>query len=979
MIFKFSRFILLVFVLVISANTAFAEGDFVTGDGGVNCSGKIIGKTVISNPNFGQLDFDSHPGSGANDVTDLSVVVPPPLTEGLAPADRYLAACVDASAVVDEYVVKGYAWNTNLGFFSFFCDGGKNQGVACGAFNYGVKIEKADGAGKRLLSGTAWNSAFGYMQFSGTGSEGGVDFPYQVVADKDGKLSGFAWTEAKVWVNMSGVTIQIPGKKIVEEVSGKCKERPFTCVEIVADPWAGVNKVLGGDNGSGGIKIGADPDVRIADGVDSYEIHLYLKEADGVTPMDLTKYTVGTITFNWVDTVKLKQDISSTVGTNLNTEATPWAKGLGGITYKPITAKAPSNLNLGDFSQVEAGHYILNVGGPNNDGKIRSYAPTTDVNVSYTTSMKPNVAFKNEVFFNAMNGLGGESTTPPVVEESNNLHLSKIDIPLVDNDTGVAPVLPNGSTYKPVVYPNGKDGLYFQFRPAVEISTLFAGNNSDSIIGYRSIPFSFKVGGKKDADFSNVTANVEFKLDYDKGKTVATCEEINGETVPGDGFNVVFTTEGSDVGTNVYKWENVGTSLYNFDLQAVAKLLGYDDLTEEQAEEKAAIEKPCSQALGPSIYSIVSYNIDGKEVSYYSNKLPRIATEIANPVAVVRGNLYAAKAFSPSAAVETQETGSKSVNIVRDGIYENITSKISGVTLKKDTSPTSPNSVVDASFSPSVKVAGTNVVVYENKDVHIDISKTGGYSNNQTIVVMNGNVFIDSDIYNESAKTDKLQIVALRPYSAGCNKGNVYIKNDVKNINANIFTDCSIFSYKEGMSFDADGVPVWDSFNDMVDSLGSQLRIFGSIASHNTVGGSDLDKDNEDPKTYLLDGFKAYPTTKLTSAQRLKIQAYDLNYLRLFKLSIQTNEQGMPIDQKCKKALTLEEMLLISQNEFVFGDDGKTLCNGINPLVQFSASRPDGDLVAPVGDSSLAKDLKQGEYDPVYVIFSASTSPLFQR
>ncbi len=975
MTFKFPRFVLLVFVLALSANVVFAEGDPAIVGGDVNCSGKIMGKTKISNANFGYIDFDSHPSpySDANKVTDLSIVG---LGQGLAPADRNLAACLDAKnsvavpLIADEYVVKGYAWNTNLGFFSFFCDGGKNQGVDCGAFNYGVKVGVADGAGKRLLSGNAWNPSFGYIQFAGGGG-----IPYQVSADKDGKLSGYGWTEAKVWVDMAGVTMQIPGKQAVKPVViGPCSGKPFACLEVT-DPDKGLDKVLSGGNSSGGIKIGSDPDIKVANGVDEYQVSLYLMEADGVTPMDKTKYDIGQITFSWSDTVKIKQDVGSSVGTSLDKVESPWSQGTGGIIYKPIT------VSLSDFTETPggSGHYILNK-------TIKSYAPTTDMNVSYTSSFKPNSAFKNEVFFNSMKDFGNKI---PVVKESNRLKLSKMDLPITVKATGQAPVTADGKVYSNISYPNGKDGLFFQFRPAVEVSNLFSpGNASDSITGFRSIPFSFKVGGKKDSKLA-ASASVDLKLDYDKTMTDDTCA-ANGEDIVGGGFTVSFVQGG-----NSYTWQNVGNALYSFDLQAVATLPDYDSLSDA---DKAAIAKPCMQAMGPSLYSIVKYTVDGKNVSYYSNKLPRIISAVSNPVAVIYGNLYAAKAFSPSASVETQETGSKSVNIVRDGIYENITSKIPGVVLEKDPIAAVKNTknctIVDNGLSgcsgPPVSVTnvdGTNVSVYKNTDVHINLSSSSAYTDNQTVVVMNGNIYIDSDIYKSAPSTDKVQIIALRPYSAGCNKGNIYVKNKVKNINANVFSDCSVFSYVDEDKIDPNtGLYKWTDFSEMIDSLSYQLRWFGSIASHNTVGGSDLDKDLKNPLSYLLDGFKAWPTNGLTSDQKLAIQSYDLNYLRLFKLSIQTNELGMPIDQSCKKGLSLEEMLKIKDyslgqsDDTVYGDDGVTECDGIDALSPYdAASNSGGDLVAPVDATTLAQGLKDGEYDPIYVIFSASTSPLFKK
>jgi len=38
-----------------------------------------------------------------------------------------------------------------------------------------------------------------------------------------------------------------------------------------------------------------------------------------------------------------------------------------------------------------------------------------------------------------------------------------------------------------------------------------------------------------------------------------------------------------------------------------------------------------------------------------------------------------------------------------------------------------------------------------------------------------------------------------------------------------------------------------------------------------------------------------------------------------------------------------------------------------------------GDLIAPIDDTTLAKGLGATDFDPVYVIFSASSSPIFKN
>ncbi|MEK7548234.1 MAG: hypothetical protein AAB540_05045, partial [Patescibacteria group bacterium] len=124
----------------IFSTTVFAEGDSI-------CEGSITGTTSAGNVNGGVISFDSHAGPKTedNEGVDLSIIGQ---SAGLAPGKREHAACIeDEEGTYDgtpyQYSVKGWAWNTNLGFFSFNCKDGMNvagggSGVECGDVNYGV-------------------------------------------------------------------------------------------------------------------------------------------------------------------------------------------------------------------------------------------------------------------------------------------------------------------------------------------------------------------------------------------------------------------------------------------------------------------------------------------------------------------------------------------------------------------------------------------------------------------------------------------------------------------------------------------------------------------------------------------------------------------------------------------------------------------------------------------------------------------------
>ncbi|MBI4975580.1 hypothetical protein HZC20_02785 [Candidatus Peregrinibacteria bacterium] len=949
---------LLVFVFIAAAAgfyafafslSAFAEGDTI-------CSGKITGDTKLSNVNAGQIHFNSHPSSysDANKVTNLAIVG---LGQGLAPADRKLAACTsnNGGAAVplgnDQYAVRGYAWDDNLGFVSFICDGGLNEGVNCGGFNYGVKIG-ALSAGKRPLSGYAWNESFGYIQMSGSGTNGGVPFNYGVTIDSNGNASGYAWSDAKVWIDFTGVNIQLPGKTPPKAVVSPCDNVAFVCVEVKPDI---------------GVSLDTMSQVKVADWQQGYDVFIYLREADGVTPLDITKYKIGNFQFSWTDTVKRDQRAGQAVGNALDGIQVPiYNSPNGAVIYKPISIA---------FSSISGS--VCSGSGCYNVAKIKSIAPTTDANVSLTTSIKPATLFKNETFFNKLNDFNISQIEP------NRLILKSVSFDIKNLDD--TPIKLNGVVVPNVVYPNNKAGVSLNFRPIVEVNPLYANNSQDVILATRNLPISFKVGTKTNGDvFVYMALNIGLNLDYDKGATVSSDDCVGLETT---GFDIHYIdASGNTLGKNKHTITSVNS---NENLYAVATLPN-------------GTAEPCNVMSGPTIYSIVHYAYNSsnpKDVYYYSNHLPRFTSAVSNPAAIIHGSINSPKALSPTANISTNQTGTKNVNILADSIRRNITDKIlkqlagwsidkgnngsnSLVTIGKIINDTSTLTGDGGGLDyKNVKVGDDVIAVFRNRDVFINLEGGGATSLQKkvSVVVLNGNIYIYGDVWPND-KNVKLSLFAIRPYSAGCDKGNIYINSKVKNIRANMFADCSVLSYKDsgGIVSDRDninsgtGLPKFASSSERYDALSkNQIVIVGGIAAHNTIGGSDL------PGDILLDGFKAL-TKPVSADDWLRAQQTDLNYLRVFKPSLETDENGNPKDQICGKFLTLEDMIKISSGGEVFGDDGVTPCNGIDPLNLYNPPVSYGDLVPPTDKSNLAQGLDNTkDFQPVYIFYSAPDSILF--
>lgn len=962
MIFKLSRYLFFIGLFTFVSATAFAEGDVV-------CSGRVMGSTTNFNPNFGELYFDTHgaPAGGIpvgyedkyDQTVDVSILddgIPPDETIGIAPADRADAACVSEGignfswdgVVLNnyEYQIEEYAWSDNLGFIDFL-----------GEEDFGVKIGP-DVAGTRELAGYAWSGsgagpAFGYIQFKGQMTD---LTPYGVTMNSaTGMLSGYAWSDAGIWIDFTGVQIELPDE-----------EPPVVAGTICG---AGVGYVC--------------VDVSIHEEINDYwyDLEVYLMEEDGVTPLDLKGYDLA-IDFVWEDTIKLNQLAYSTgVFSNLSA---PVSDG-GGVLSKPISiANSAEFLDLFYEVGVKSGHYQLKE-------KIKSLAPTSASNVSFTTSTSPPLAVNNEFFADELS-IGGDVWTDDI--EPNELILKRIDYEI--NKGG-------GSIKKDIVYPgNLGSGYRFEFAPVIEVDTLYAGDNEDTIIGFRNIPISFtmKESHNEYLDYSNV--EVYAMLDFNETETVLECSDKDWTN-----FEYYFT----DGNLDAIAVEHTGYGNWSFTSvipgpYASAVKFALNDLTNEQVYNAVAVLPeydpedpdaglPCDVVQGPTLYTVVKYEVsaESKEpIYYYSNKVPRILSAAYNPAAIIHGNVYAPKAFSPTASHKTQETGYLAVNIVRNTINENINKFLGKIdlsgggscTITKVNSDGDVGGDCDGSFE-KFKVDDEYVLYFNETNVHLDMGNAGADSDlcgNWLIVVQDARVFIDSDLYHENPADGKLVLINMSTYDGSCEESSIYLHADVKNIDANIVSDCSLFPYHPDVAMPgADGIPDW-TFEEKIEYLDKQKLFRGSIASRNTIGGADLDSAG---KEYLLLGTGEVAELPVDLDTRLDAQNYDLNYMAFFTLSVELADNGLPIDQRCQKALTIEDMVAINlwlsdedAYDPVVGENGRK-CDGID-LAQFDPDTLDGDLVVLEEDRvNLARGLDEFDFNPVYIYAVSSGSFVFEK
>ncbi len=940
----------------------------------VDCAGDISGTAVSENTNSGTVYFGPE---GGGDVP-ISLKILGKNEMGLAPANEMYEACVSTgdNETDDLYELRGWVWNDNLGFISLYCDGGgTNEGINCGPNNYGVTVGAFDG-NKRMLSGYAWNDVFGWISFRNPVGEAII---YGVEADSDGNLSGYGWTAAGVWMNFDGGKLELPSA--APAANENCNG--VLCVEITPDPTEGDFSAA----------VGASDAVKIADGVDGYYVHLYFQDSSipdlnnfwNIYDQDVFSQT---FKLNWKDTVKVNQLAGSSIGDSLKDVRTPFydtsTNRSGAVTFKPLI--------WSDFQQYSEngvsvpGHYVSRQ-------KISSYAPTTDANVSVTTSTDPVWYFENETFLVDL-GLPGSERSELILNEAVFELRKKADGALVPPT---------------VAYPNQKYALHFRFRPAVELNVLYANDNQDKIQAYRGIPLNFVLDARKIGTFPSAaldTTNIDLILDYDQQASSNWCEENYGSTEDEEkNFDFYFIEE--DCGENDVDCRSVFTKQYRYggggaledlvpgtivNLQAVA------NLPENDVE---GLEAACEVAAAPAIFSEVSYTYDNVSVSYYSNKLPRVAgSMIMNPAAVIKGNIYAPQAFRPNAGQQAT-AGDLNANETRDASFENVKKFLKDVNNLRSSGATecvikglgANGGAAIFGCSENVNYKKINIGTKENaqgqtvpKEVALYFYNSSvllktGYGNplgdNYVLIVEGGNLFMDDDVWKEDSADAGLSVVVFRGFGQNYGQaGNVYLKPTVKNMRANLMLDGSLFSYSGNHSGRSvmSGEPIWNSFAEMQNALKMQFRLEGSLSSRNTIGGSEV-KGN-----YLLLGTgEVVEGPNYDLAERMRAQIYDLNYLRMVIPELEMYE-GLPVDQKCRKALSYDDIALIESGGTLIGPNGK-VCDGIDPFKLFDAGATNsetGDLVPPKDTSILARGSDpNSDFDPVYIEYVPSDSFVF--
>lgn len=219
----------------------------------------------------------------------------------------------------------------------------------------------------------------------------------------------------------------------------------------------------------------------------------------------------------------------------------------------------------------------------------------------------------------------------------------------------------------------------------------------------------------------------------------------------------------------------------------------------------------------------------------------------------------------------------------RDTLYKNVAFLTRNRTAKKANDTTNPLESTD--IIKGILYVDGDITLDSNNDPSIPTNALAWWN---TIIVKNGNVTFDAEYFNSGSTAKPVSIVALAD-SNNPGKGNIYIRPNVRYINANMYADGS------AQSVDASGKPFAKSDSARTKALEKQLVIKGSLFSRNTVGGAVWwgDMKNGKKKYFKPKGIKTVVTHNLDEA----IQ-YDLAFLRMSNKWYDTETKGVNKDKQ---------------------------------------------------------------------------------
>lgn len=776
--------------------------------------------------------------------------------------------------------LEGWVWNDNLGWISLYCSGGpgakgQNLGVACGSIRYNVDFKVSGGVWPNYtnvtMSGYAWGDNIGWISFDSnhhqmspvaSGANRGL------ISASSSPAAIHAWTETVGWLDWSGVWFHwedtdppVVDPDVLKYIS-ICSSKDQIPYVLITDPKCtcdldGTCPVIVDEN-----KI---PD---ANGIDKYDIEIPFVDNNvkipdtrieqcATTSLSLTQTTVGgkeycaRMELTWEDGV----DYVQTSAASQNQAANPFATNNNGATRKPLGYNLSGGV-LPDF--------VYSPGAELWGANVTSLAPTSERN-SFN-------GMENEKFyFNPVLSPYNTSLTGQNV-------LKLKELKLLFFKYGV------GGAQGECIYGNINAGKC-EMRNYMK-----AGGTTLSFNPLLSADKLSYMQGDKPLNFINITSpDLALKFDYSTkvkdGASGASVEIKTGLQDESSVYRLRFINSAFPVSPDDEPKYTVDS------LMAVIGMPG-DKIAQLFSSIGGATISPNA---GPYVYTIAKYTVGGKDVEYFSTKLPRVkAGLLLNPVAKVQGNVYVTDFGQKASDVALRSLGNISSNLRREAVVRNVARYLSG---NKNILPGSRQVTNGASITGLNELVPGKVFYVKDGDLTIDCGVSCTFDKNVTFIVENGNVVVDSNLLSANSKT-QIGIIAIRDLNGNKkNQGFLYVNKDVTWLqNTQIYVDRVLQSYDKAkaLGFDSNGFVkhVGDDY-ERQQSFQNQLVIEGTVSSMNGIGNASRNPATDENGLKLSgNGYCSNYALDLTGICRARV--VDLNYLRYYGpgLEVCTGSEG---------------------------------------------------------------------------------------
>jgi len=758
------------------------------------------------------------------------------------PPSRNARAQLYSTGDPDDFELRGWLWDENLGWISLYCpSSGLNLGFACrpgsSTITYGVKVNINTGQ----MYGWAWGENTGWISFTCTGGIGGRNEGFacgktryssslNVEVDQDiGTFDGYAWSDNVGWYDLSGIS-----GKILDIVMSSSDDETA---------WGVWTKGEIADDGLSAVEKDGPPlktTMPVADGSDGYDLFVHVADITGTPVLNIPGQVQVDIDTIWNDNVHTDQTVED--------------------------AGAPAEGRYADNNDGA----VNKPGVAGNDLVYKADATTGGIPNSYH-----GVAYSGAPT-DGGNCWDGDGDGSCYTGDSNYFYKEfGENIPDQTLDykgaTVTITVIPTGEVWSETLTPlNYAGGRIMEFLPLLDIPVLNFMLPGDPPIAANIIQATrnkedvFNIQGAMNAPYAG-----DFNLDIE---LVQDSPDVFFQFIEDLASVPVASTQ---FATLSFGKPDLPSGEY-YAIPFVPDIQLADEITGAMVRSQILLENGAR---------------------YYNNGLPRTnESVILNQSAqILSGSVFSPGAKEVTTGAEVPLFGDTAVYELRTQILEDVSSLIRGLDTVGDGSELVINSGNAAEIATYALKDG-RVYYFNNRDIRIrNLNPLTAVEPDRpiTIIVEGGDIYVDSNIDTGNA----FGLIALESRtdtSDATGGGHIYVRENVTDmVDVSIFSDGPMFRYTNNVCFywgaDSTGAAVprapnfvnsagWcssaGSYEEPVAALPNQFYLRGNVASLNCIGCSaGLDPTRGDGK--LLGG----PSAENYANARL----YDFNYFSYYR------------------------------------------------------------------------------------------------